>query len=333
MPKLFRLVQLIVVLACTHLVPAALAETPVAEPTFPNIALERTEIAFPKVKEGQTLTAQFPFSNQGNMDLVIDSVTPSCGCTVARFDKVTNPGGKGMVHLELQTSGISGPYRKTAVVSTNDPANPSITLLMTGESLSQVKVDKGRSLEIVGCPDQSPSISTTVSDADGRPLVIVAVENSLKEYLDVVVAPQPDGLSYDLTLRSRVKEPMKFSGHINLLIPDSPTVSLYVTADIRGPFTVQPQEIHFGEVKKHTQGKVGRIIFVQKACADRLAIDNLLYNHDHFKVEERWLEPEQKLKLVVSPRSENLPIGPFEEKLGIQFNEKVYYVLLKGITS
>ncbi len=333
MHHLYSRILLLAALLGICLASVAMAEPPAAEPASPKIAFERTEIAFPRVKEGQTLTAQFPFSNQGNMDLVIDSVTTSCGCTVARFDKVTNSGGKGMIQLDLQTSGISGSYRKTAVVNTNDPANPSMNLVMTGESLSQVKVDKGRSLELVGCPDQAPSISTNVSDADGRPLVIVAIENSLKEYLDVVAAPQPDGRSYDLTLRSRVKEPMKFSGPINLLIPDSPMVSLYVTVDIRGPFTVQPQEIHFGQVKKDTQGKGGRTIFVQRACADRLAIDDLLYNRDHFKVEERWLEPEQRLKLVVSPRAENLPIGPFEEKLGVQFNEKVYYVILKGTIS
>ena len=130
MPRRFRPVLLIAVLACVHLASAAFAETPVAEPITPKIAFEITEIAFPRVKEGQTLTAQFPFSNQGKMDLVIDSVTTSCGCTVARFDKVTNPGGKGMIHLELQTSGISGSYRKTAVVNTNDPANPSLNLVI-----------------------------------------------------------------------------------------------------------------------------------------------------------------------------------------------------------
>ncbi|MBI5522445.1 MAG: DUF1573 domain-containing protein [Desulfarculus sp.] len=331
MPRLFRLILLIAVQACAFWASVAFAETSNVEPATPKIALERTEDIVPTVKEGQTLTAQFAFINQGQADLVVESVTTSCGCTLAQFDKVTKPGGKGVINLELHTSGIAGSYRKTATVKTNDPTNPSITLIMTGESVSQVKVDKGRNLKLEGCLDQNPSISFNVSDAEGGPLVIVAIENSLMEYLDVVAAPRPDGRSYDLTLRSRVKEPKNFTGPINLLIPDSPMVSIHVTANIRGPFTIQPQEIHFGEVKMNLQGKVGRTILVQNTCADKLIVGNILYNHDHFKLEERWSEPEQKLKLVVSPRTENLPAGPFEERLGIESNGKVYDVLLKGI--
>jgi hypothetical protein len=330
MDRMLRLVLLIAVLACAYVTSFAFADTPSTEPATPKIIFERTEAAVPTVKEGQTLTAQFTFSNQGKADLIIDSVTTSCGCTLAQFDEVTKPGGKGVINLELQTSGIAGPYRKTAMVTTNDPTNPSMTLIMTGESLSQVKVDKGRNLKLEGCLEQNPSISFNVSDADGGPMVIAAIENTLMEYLDVVAAPQPDGRSYDLTLRSRVKEPKNFSGPINLLIPDSPRVSIHVTADIRGPFTIQPKEIHFGQVKKNLQGKAGRTILVENACADKLIIDKLLYNNDHFRVEERWSVPEQKLKLVVSPRTENLPTGPFEERLAIESNKKVYYVFLKG---
>lgn len=333
MDRLLWLVLLIPALACAYFTSVALAETPNAEPATPKITFERTEVKVPTVKEGQTLSAQFIFSNQGKADLIIDSVATSCGCTLAQFDRVIKPGGKGVINLELQTSGIAGPYRKTAVVKTNDPSNTSMTLTMTGESLSQVKVDKGRNLKLEGCLEQNPSISFTVSDAYGGPLVIAAIENTLMEYLDVVAVPQPDGRSYDLTLRSRVKEPKNFSGPINLLIPESPRVSIHVTADIRGPFTVQPKEIHFGEVKKNLPGKAGRTILVQNVCADKLIINNILYNQDHFKVEERWAEPEQKLKLVVSPQPENLSAGPFEERLGLELNGKVYYVLLKGIIS
>ena len=137
----------------------------------PKIVFEQTEIVYPNAKEGQTLTAQFHFTNQGSMNLLVESVTPSCGCQVAEFDKVVKPGAKGVINLTLDTSGITGAFRKTAVVNSNDPANPFVTLIMIGETQSRVKVEKGRRLDLVGCLGQNPSVSTGLSDPEGRPTI------------------------------------------------------------------------------------------------------------------------------------------------------------------
>lgn len=299
----------------------------------PKIVFDQTEIVYPNAKEGQTLTAQFHFSNQGAMNLLVESVTPSCGCTVAQFDKVVTPGGKGVINLTLDTSGITGAFRKTAVVNCNDPSNPFVTLVMIGETQSRVKVEKGRRLDLVGCLGQNPSVSTGLSDPEGKPLIIAGVENPMSEYLDAVLSRAGDGRHYTLTISAKAKEPMEFAGPIYLVVPGSSKISLYVVADIKGPFSVSPQEVYFGGVAKGMHGEVQRTIQVLKSCADKLTVEKLLFDANKFKVEERWSEPDSKLLLIVSPRPENLPKGPFEEKIGIQAQGKIYYVRLKGIVN
>ncbi len=299
----------------------------------PKIVFDQMEIVYPNAKEGQTLTAQFTFTNQGAMNLLVESVTPSCGCQVAQFDKVVQPGGKGVINLTLDTSGITGAFRKTAVVNSNDPANPFVTLVMIGETQSRVKVEKGRRLDLVGCLGQNPSVSTGLSDPEGKPLIIAGVENPMSEYLDAVLSLAGDGRHYTLTVSAKAKEPMEFAGPIYLVVPGSSKISLYVVADIKGPFSVAPQEVYFGGVAKGMQGEVQRTIQVLKSCADKLAVEKLIFDADKFKVEERWTEPESKLLLIVSPRPENLAKGPFEEKIGIQAQGKIYYVRLKGIVN
>ncbi|MFH1035380.1 MAG: DUF1573 domain-containing protein [Pseudomonadota bacterium] len=331
MSRPHRLVLSTLVVAVALLATQALAETTMTKSNSPKVVFDKMEIVYPNVHEGEMLHAQFPFSNQGKMNLIIDSVTPSCGCTVAEFDRVTQPGAKGMINLNLDTSGISGSFRKTAVVNTNDPTNPFVTLVMTGETASKVKVEKGRRLDLVGCLGQNPSISTGLTSIDGNPLIIAGVENPMQEYLTTELSHAANNRSYTLTVRSKVKEAMEFAGPIYLLVAGAPKVSIYVVADIRGAFTVQPQEVYFGGVKKGQQAEVIRSIAVNKTCVDKLKIDKLLYDPDHFKVEERWVEQNSKLLLVVSPRPENLPPGPFEEKLGIQADDKIFYVRMKGI--
>ncbi len=333
MSRLLRLVLLTAALAVAVFVNSALADTAGIKNNGPKAVFDKMEVVYTNVHEGDMLKAEFPFSNQGKQNLIIDSVTPSCGCTVAEFDRITPPGGKGMIHLNLDTSGISGSFRKTAVVNTNDPTNPFITLIMTGETASKVKVEKGRRLDLVGCLDQNPSVTTGLTSIDGKPLIVAGVENPMQEYLTTELSHSADNRSYTLTVRSKVKEPMEFAGPIYVLVPGAPKVSIYVVADIRGAFTVQPQELYFGGIKKGQQAEVLRSIAVNKTCVDKLKIDKLLYDSDHFKVEQRWVEHDKQLLLVVSPRPENLPPGPFEEKLGIQSGDKIYYVRMKGIVN
>jgi len=310
---------------------ALLAAAPaLAAPDRPKIVFEQTEAHFANVKEGQPLQAKFSFTNQGKMNLIIDKVSPSCGCQVAKFDRVVPPGGKGVVTMDLDTEGITGAFRKTAVVSTNDPSNPYVTLVMMGETMSRIVVDKGRRIDLVGCADQGVATTATLSDPDKKPFLIAGVENNMSDYLEAKLEPMPGGRQYKLHLRAKTKEPMQFAGPVYLLVPGTSKVSLFVVADVRGPFTVRPHEVFFGGLTRGMTQGATRSILVNKACADSLAIEQLVYNHDHFKVEEQWQTPGNELLLVVTPNLDQLPPGPFDEKLGIQAQGKLFNVRLKG---
>ncbi len=309
-----------------------LAAPALAAAPGPKIVFDKTEIVYPNAREGQTLAAQFTFTNQGKMNLIIDSVTPSCGCTVAKFDRVIRPGEKGVINLDLDTNGITGAFRKTAVVATNDIGNPFVTLVMMGETQSKVKVDKGRRLDLVGCLGGDISAIASLTEPDGKPLLIAGVENPMHDYLDTKLTPQPGGREYKLTVSSKAKEPMDFSGPIYLIVPGSPKVSLYIVAEVRGPFSASPKEVYFGGVKNGMQG-IARAVTVTKACAETLTIDKLIYNHDRLKVEEQWTAPGAQVQLMVSPNLEKMPKGPFDETLGIQSGGQVYNVRLKGVAN
>lgn len=306
--------------------------TALAAAPGPKVVFDKTEISYPNAREGQMLKAQFTFANQGKMNLVIDSVTPSCGCTVAQFDKVIKPGEKGVINLDLDTQGITGAFRKTAVVATNDASNPFVTLVMIGETSSRVKVDKGRRLDLVGCLGQDISATASLTEPDGKPLLIAGVENPMHDYLDTKLTPQPGGREYKLQVTAKTKEAMDFAGPIYLIVPGSSKVSLYVVAEVRGPFSVAPQEVYFGGVKRGMAG-IARPVTVTKTCSENLTIDKLVYNPDRLKVEEQWPNPGAQAQLMVSPNLEKLPNGPFEEKLGIQSGDKIYQVTLKGVVN
>lgn len=51
---------------------------------------------------------------------------------MVKFDRLIKPGQKGRITLSLRLSSRSGPFIKQAVVRTNDPRRPKITLRLKG---------------------------------------------------------------------------------------------------------------------------------------------------------------------------------------------------------
>ena len=75
---------------------------------------------FGKIIEGQKLAISFRFKNTGDKPLVIESVHPACGCTVADYPKQPlKPGEEGEITGEFNSEGREGQQHKEITVTTN----------------------------------------------------------------------------------------------------------------------------------------------------------------------------------------------------------------------
>ncbi|MDR1397457.1 MAG: DUF1573 domain-containing protein [Desulfarculales bacterium] len=298
-----------------------------------RVDFDTKELTFPNVREGVKITAEFPFTNTGSSNLEIMSINTSCGCTTADYDRLVAPGERGMVTLILDTNNIVGAFRKTAVVKTNDPSNPVVTLVMIGETQSRIKLDVGRRIELIGCQGEPTSASATVSDAEGKPLVLAGVENPMAQYLDARLTPSADGKTYKLTLTVKTTDPIEFAGPVFLVVPGSTKISVYVVVEVRGPVVVQPNEVHFGNISKSQTHQIERTILVRKACIDSFNIDSMGFNSSKFSVREQWAKLGESVNLIISPNIDKLPVGPIDEKFTVEAGGRLHVVLLKGTVS
>jgi hypothetical protein len=88
---------------------------------------------FGKVAEGETVAYVFAFENKGTSDLVISSVTTTCGCTVPKYEtKPIPPGKNGTIEVAFNTSARSGMQTKTITVKSN-ASIPVILVRITAE--------------------------------------------------------------------------------------------------------------------------------------------------------------------------------------------------------
>jgi hypothetical protein len=72
------------------------------------------------ITAGDSLKISFRFRNTGDKPLVIESVQPSCGCTVADYPKdPIAPGATGEITGAFNSVGKEGVQRKSMTVLTN----------------------------------------------------------------------------------------------------------------------------------------------------------------------------------------------------------------------
>ena len=101
-------------------------ETTLAKTTLMFIAAEHD---FGQVNEGEKVAHVYEVLNTGDVDLLLQDVSPSCGCTTPKYDKKPiRPGEKGSIKIVFNTKGRPGKQHKTVTVVTNtEPPNTVLT--------------------------------------------------------------------------------------------------------------------------------------------------------------------------------------------------------------
>ena len=105
---------------------------------LPVFEWTETRFDFGEVKEGEKVTHTFVFKNIGKADLIITSVSPSCGCTVPVWSKEpVKPGDEGKIDVTFNTAGKSGMESKTIAVLANTVPSTRV-LTISAEVFSSV---------------------------------------------------------------------------------------------------------------------------------------------------------------------------------------------------
>jgi hypothetical protein len=83
-----------------------------------------------RITEGQKLEISFRFKNTGTKPLIIQSVRPGCGCTVADYPKQPiAPGGEGEITGSFDSQGRENLQRKEIAVTANTKGSAYHTLI------------------------------------------------------------------------------------------------------------------------------------------------------------------------------------------------------------
>lgn len=162
---------------------AVLALAALAQPAKPRAVFKETSHDFGKVKQGDVVTYEFVFKNEGGATLVVDKVETTCGCTAALVsEQKIGPGKEGRLKATFDTRGYSGRLSRYLYLVTNDGETPRRELRLVADievppaariDVDRYNVDMGLVLE-----GESPTARIVIKSSGERELKVeLAHEN------------------------------------------------------------------------------------------------------------------------------------------------------------
>lgn len=101
-----------------------------------GMAWTSTTIDFGKIEQGKPVSAEFEFQNPTMIPLIISSVRPTCGCTIADYPKEpVQPGKSGKISVTFNAAS-SGMFTKSIIVTSNAQEG-NTALVIKGEVVAK----------------------------------------------------------------------------------------------------------------------------------------------------------------------------------------------------
>ena len=207
------------------------------------------------VAKGNVVDATFVVRNSGGADLVISDARPSCGCTVASFDRVIKPGAEGKIVSRVDTKSFAGPISKSVLLISNDPERPQMNLFVKAmvkpfvdvlpQAFVRFSVVKG---------DSATQVVILVSEEKGfRP----TIAETSQPYVRAEILPAGDkdkvqgrpGEQYKVRINVLPDAPeglLNAPIRIATGVTQQPTVEIPISGIIRPRLSVTPVTVNFG---------------------------------------------------------------------------------------
>jgi hypothetical protein len=233
----------------------AAPQTAASKAPAPKVVVPDDKKDVGTVAKGEVIKQAFVVRNTGTADLLITDVKPACGCTVSQYDRVIKPGAEGKIALMIETKQFSGPIAKTALVLTNDPTTPQLTLHVSAYVKPYVETSPygffriqaltGQTVDsdmILGSDD--PAFAPSKIELPNKFLKATLTELPQKEHVAGKGAKQ-----YKLTLSSTPESPEGLlSGYVKLQtgVKQQPDLELAISGYIKPTVTITPGMVNFG---------------------------------------------------------------------------------------
>ena len=218
----------------------------------PAVNFEVKTYDFGDVVVGQVLNYNFVYTNKGNQPLEIIKTSTSCSCTAANLSEKTLPAGAtGAISVTTTVKG-PGAVTQQAIIQTNDPKNPQVTLMLRGTARQIWDFSPQSSFNFTGVSVLTQATSQLfLKNLDGKPFKITGIKVSKPEFFKVNIGDPTNGLiPISVTFTADKKKGlMQDVLEIRTDYTVNPVATANILADVVGYVQFSRSQIYFGMVE------------------------------------------------------------------------------------
>lgn len=229
------------------------APPPLSDGPPPKLVIDKPEYNFGRGERNAPQHHEFIIRNAGQGPLVLVMGKTSCKCTKAEIEHPNvPPGGSTKVTLEWETKTL-GPFRQSATIYANDPAQRTVDLSIAGEIVASYRIEPER-VVLTSVSSSKPTTATArilsygttnfevvshkLSNATIKPFFDLTLEKMSADELR-----QEAGAKSGCILRITVKPGLpagafeqRIQLHLNL--PGEPEIELPVEGRVNSPIEI-----------------------------------------------------------------------------------------------
>lgn len=281
-----------------------------------------------EVPVGEPIDVVFAIENRGDAPLHVTEVRPTCGCTVAEYDRTIEPGATGKVRATVDTTSIVGPNAKAITVFTDDPESPRIQLTVQSDVKPFLTVAPGYARFTSFIRDERDQTQSQLLSAPDFPdLEITGVESPAEfvavSYREARADERAEGAAgkqwrVDVTLeKSAPVGPVADHVVVRTNHPKQPTVEIPVSGFVRPIVAVTPPSIDFGQVDPSESQEWG--VLVRNFGEQPLVIEGVTSSVAGLEVKVEPMRDGEQFRLVLEPTTA-MAKGPFHGTAEIRTN-------------
>jgi hypothetical protein len=289
------------------------------------------------VAQGEVLNVDFELVNEGDETLVIKAVRPTCGCTVADFDREIAPGKTGYVKAKLETRDFSGPISKSILIMTNDAQDPTLTVVIKTVVHPYVEI-LPRALVRFNAVQHEPMNQKiiVVAGEEEKDFAVTGVKSSVP-YLVATVSPLPkdqllagkSAQQYVISLSMKDDAPI---GPVNAVLnvetnhPKAKTVPVKVFGVVRSLLHVTPSQVQFGSVSAKKKPSRNIIVVNNRAGGVLVEVTGAQVDDPAFETEVVTIEDGRRYQITVTVKPDASP-GPRDAMLTLNTSDTQFPTL------
>jgi ribosomal protein S18 acetylase RimI-like enzyme len=279
-----------------------------------------TQLDAGDVWRGEDARYVFRIRNSGDSPLEIDA-KPTCGCTVANFDKVIAPGAEGKIEASIHTTNFKGKLEKTIEFSSNDADLPAKNLVMTANVRSAIEVSPSET-PLIGLKTAGATTQELEIRIGGKDPIHVTRAACSAPYASAKVDPIPSatGSAYKVTLTIDPAAPMGRSAFLVTAFTDSahePQVN--ITAVCEKGIVVMPASAYLGTLGPQTALPVNQSLTISRRDG-KVGIQKIEGGSPELEVKPVASEDGKQVRLQLTYRG-GWPAGLIQRKIVVHTDD------------